>query len=142
MAGAGECRGAIGGRRRFARTRRAGKHIQIDIAHGNGKGKGKGATSVAAIPHPLLYPRQDLRDVRRYYDRVDDFGFLSRQKTVQSSRRHLRALGSSCAERGFVYNGRELTDDRRTDKAIKAVRGKRMMLNAPKGQKRCNMDVR
>jgi hypothetical protein len=42
-------------------------------------------------------------------------------------------LGSYCAERDFVYNGRKLTDDQRTDKAIQAVRGKRLMLNRPKG---------
>jgi hypothetical protein len=41
-------------------------------------------------------------------------------------------LGSYCAERDFVYNGRKLTDDQRTDKAIKASRGKRLMLNGPK----------
>jgi transposase-like protein len=42
-------------------------------------------------------------------------------------------LGSYCAERDFVYNGRKLTDDQRTDKALKATRGKRLMLNGPKG---------
>ena len=42
-------------------------------------------------------------------------------------------LGSYCAERDFVYNGRKLTDDQRTEKAIKATRGKRLMLNGPKG---------
>lgn len=41
-------------------------------------------------------------------------------------------LGSYCAERDFVYNGRKLTDDQRTEKAVKAVRGKRLMLNGPK----------
>ena len=42
-------------------------------------------------------------------------------------------LGSYCAERDFVYNGRKLTDDQRTEKAVKASRGKRLMLNGPKG---------
>jgi hypothetical protein len=42
-------------------------------------------------------------------------------------------LGSYCAERDFVYNSRKLTDDQRTDKAIKAARGKRLMLRGPKG---------
>jgi transposase-like protein len=42
-------------------------------------------------------------------------------------------LGSYCAERDFVYNGRKLTDDERTVKAIKASEGKRLMLNEPKG---------
>src|SRR5277367_924100 len=41
-------------------------------------------------------------------------------------------LGSYCAERDFVYNGRKLSDTERTEKAIKATRGKRLMLNAPK----------
>jgi transposase-like protein len=44
-------------------------------------------------------------------------------------------LGSYCAERDFVYNGRKLTDDQRTDKAILATRGKRLMLNGPKSSK-------
>jgi hypothetical protein len=42
-------------------------------------------------------------------------------------------LGSYCSERDFVYNGRKLTDDQRTEKAIKAVRGKRLMLKGPVG---------
>jgi transposase-like protein len=41
-------------------------------------------------------------------------------------------LGSYCAERDFVYNGRNLTDDERTVKAIKATEGKRLMLKEPK----------
>jgi transposase-like protein len=41
-------------------------------------------------------------------------------------------LGSYCAERDFVYNGRKLTDDERTVKAIKATEGKRLMLKQPK----------
>jgi hypothetical protein len=42
-------------------------------------------------------------------------------------------LGSYCAERDFVYNGRKMTDDERTTKAIKAAEGKRLMLKQPKG---------
>jgi len=42
-------------------------------------------------------------------------------------------LGSYCAERDFVYNGRKLSDDERTEKAIKATEGKRLMLKQPKG---------
>lgn len=42
-------------------------------------------------------------------------------------------LGSYCAERDFVYNGRKLTDTERTDKAIMGARGKRLMLKGPKG---------
>jgi hypothetical protein len=41
-------------------------------------------------------------------------------------------LGSYCAERDFVYNARKLSDDERTEKAIKSVRGKRLMLKQPK----------
>src|SRR5205823_2476195 len=41
-------------------------------------------------------------------------------------------LGSYCAERDFVYNGRHLTDDERTAKAIKAAEGRRLMLKQPK----------
>lgn len=41
-------------------------------------------------------------------------------------------LGSYCAERDFVYNGRKLNDDQRTQKAIKATSGKRLMLKQPK----------
>jgi transposase-like protein len=41
-------------------------------------------------------------------------------------------LGSYCAERDFVYNGRKLSDDERTVKAIKATEGKRLMLKQPK----------
>jgi hypothetical protein len=46
------------------------------------------------------------------------------------SRKYLRPY---CAERDVVYDGRKLTDDQRTDKAIKIARGKRSMLNGPKG---------
>lgn len=42
-------------------------------------------------------------------------------------------LGQYCAEREFVYNGRKLTDDQRTEKALKCTSGKRLMLKAPKG---------
>lgn len=41
-------------------------------------------------------------------------------------------LASYCSERDFVYNGRKLTDDQRTERAIRATRGKRLMLNGPK----------
>ena len=41
-------------------------------------------------------------------------------------------LANYCAERDFVYNGRKLTDDERTVKAIKATEGKRLMLKEPK----------
>jgi hypothetical protein len=42
-------------------------------------------------------------------------------------------LGAYCAERDFVYNGRKLNDDQRTEKALKCVKGKRLMLKEPKG---------
>jgi hypothetical protein len=41
-------------------------------------------------------------------------------------------LASYCAEREFVYNGRKLTDDERTTKAIRCTEGKRLMLKRPK----------
>lgn len=41
-------------------------------------------------------------------------------------------LASYCAERDFVYNGRKLTDNERTIKAIKGAEGKRLMLKQPK----------
>ncbi len=41
-------------------------------------------------------------------------------------------LGSYCAERDFVYNARKISDDERTEKAIKSTRGKRLMLKQPK----------
>jgi transposase-like protein len=42
-------------------------------------------------------------------------------------------LGSYCAERDFVYNARKISDDQRTDKALKGASGKRLMLKQPKG---------
>lgn len=42
-------------------------------------------------------------------------------------------LGSYCAERDFVYNARKVSDDQRTNKALKGARGKRLMLKQPKG---------
>jgi hypothetical protein len=44
-----------------------------------------------------------------------------------------KCLGSYCAERDFVYNGRKLNDDQRTDKALREAHGKRLMLKQPKG---------
>jgi transposase-like protein len=41
-------------------------------------------------------------------------------------------LGSYCAERDFVYNARKISDDQRTDKALKGASGKRLMLKPPK----------
>lgn len=45
-------------------------------------------------------------------------------------------LGSYCAERDFVYNARKLSDDERTEKAIKATEGKRLMLKTPKNSQK------
>jgi len=55
---------------------------------------------------------------------------LHRTLTFHMSRKY---LGSYCAERDFVYNGRKMSDDQRMEKALKATRGKRLMLNGPKG---------
>ena len=41
-------------------------------------------------------------------------------------------LGSYCAERDLVYNGRKLSDDERTTKALKGTEGKRLMLKQQK----------
>jgi hypothetical protein len=64
---------------------------------------------------------------------VESF-FALMKRSVYGIHHHMsrKYLGSYCAERDFVYNGRKLTDDQRTDKAIKASRGKRLMLNGPK----------
>jgi transposase-like protein len=42
-------------------------------------------------------------------------------------------LGQYCAELDFRYNGRKISDDERTVKAIKGAEGKRLMLKEPKG---------
>jgi hypothetical protein len=42
-------------------------------------------------------------------------------------------LASYCAERDFVYKARKISDDKRTDKALKGASGKRLMLKQPKG---------
>jgi transposase-like protein len=42
-------------------------------------------------------------------------------------------IGQYCAEVDFRYNGRRLTDDERTRKAIRQCEGKRLMLKKPKG---------
>jgi transposase-like protein len=61
------------------------------------------------------------------------FALLKRANYGTHHHMSRKYLGSYCAERDFVYNGRKLTDDQRTEKAIKAARGKRLMLNGPKG---------
>lgn len=42
-------------------------------------------------------------------------------------------LASYCAERDFVYKARRISDDKRTDKALKGASGRRLMLKKPKG---------
>jgi hypothetical protein len=65
---------------------------------------------------------------------VESF-FALMKRSVYGIHHHMsrKYMGSYCAERDFVYNARKLTDDQRTEKAIKATRGKRLMLNGPKG---------
>jgi len=41
-------------------------------------------------------------------------------------------LSQYCAERDFVYNGRKLSDDQRTELALKSTRDKRLTLREPK----------
>lgn len=68
-------------------------------------------------------------------------GFFSLLKrSVYGVHHHMsrKYLASYCSERDFVYNGRKLTDDQRTEKALRATRGKRLMLNAPK---QCDITV-
>lgn len=64
---------------------------------------------------------------------VESF-FALLKRSVYGIHHHMsrKYLGSYCAERDFVYNGRKLNDDQRTDKALKGSRGKRLMLKAPK----------
>jgi hypothetical protein len=60
------------------------------------------------------------------------FALLKRANYGTHHHMSRKYLGSYCAERDFVYNGRKLTDDERTVKAIKASEGKRLMLKQPK----------
>lgn len=64
---------------------------------------------------------------------VESF-FALIKRSVYGIHHHMsrKYLGCYCAERDFVYNGRKLTDDQRTEKAVKGTRGKRLMLKAPK----------
>jgi transposase-like protein len=81
----------------------------------------------------------------KQYARKDEGGFNVTTNTVESFfallkrsnygiHHHMsrKYLGSYCAERDFVYNGRKLTDTPRTEKALKAAEGKRLMLKQPK----------
>lgn len=60
------------------------------------------------------------------------FALLKRSNYSIHHHMSRKYLGSYCAERDFVYNGRKLSDDERTEKAIKATEGKRLMLKQPK----------
>jgi transposase-like protein len=64
---------------------------------------------------------------------VESF-FAILKRSVYGIHHHMsrKYLPSYCSERDFVYNGRKLSDDERTLKAVKAIRRKRLMLNAPK----------
>jgi transposase-like protein len=63
------------------------------------------------------------------------FALLKRSNYCIHHHMSRKYLGFYCAERNFVCNGRKLTDDERTAKAIKAADGKRLMLTEPKGAK-------
>lgn len=65
---------------------------------------------------------------------VESF-FALLKRSVYGIHHHMsrKYLGSYCAERDFVYNARKLNDDQRTEKASRAMRGKRLMLDASKG---------
>jgi transposase-like protein len=63
---------------------------------------------------------------------VESF-FALMKRSVYGIHHHMsrKYLGSYCAERDFVYNGRKLTDTERTSLALTSVRGKRLSLRAP-----------
>jgi hypothetical protein len=81
------------------------------------------------------YVRQDA-DIKVTTNTVESF-FALLKRANYGIHHHMsrKYLGSYCVERDFVYNGRGLTDDERTVKAIKATEGKRLMLKEPKGAK-------
>ncbi len=110
-------------------------------------------THLVTDEYPVYF---DMRDIvgkhseithkTKKYARKDETGFNVTTNTVESFfallkrssygiHHHMsrKYLGSYCAERDFVYNGRKLTDTQRTEKALKAAEGKRLMLKQPKG---------
>lgn len=64
------------------------------------------------------------------------FSLLKRSNYGVHHHMSRKYLGSYCAERDFVYNNRKIGDDERSEKALKATKGKRLMLKEPKGAKK------
>lgn len=64
------------------------------------------------------------------------FALLKRSNYGVHHHMSRKYLGQYCAERDFVYNNRKVSDDERSEKAIKGARGKRLMLKEPKGAKK------
>jgi len=60
------------------------------------------------------------------------FALLKRSKYGIHHHTSSKYLGSYCAERDFVYNTRKVSDDERTEKALRATKGKRLMLKRPR----------
>jgi len=80
------------------------------------------------------YVRKEANGLKVTTNTVESFFALLKRSNYgihhSMSRKH---LAKYCAERDFAYNNRKITDDDRTHKALKAIRGKRLLLNAPKG---------
>jgi ISXO2-like transposase domain len=58
---------------------------------------------------------------------VESFFALLKRSNYGIYHMSRKYLGSYCAERDFVYNGRKLNDDERTTKALRQADGKRLM---------------
>jgi transposase-like protein len=78
------------------------------------------------------YVRRDA-DITVTTNTVESF-FALLKRANYGTHHHMsrKYLGSYCAERDFVYNGRKLSDDERTLKAIRGAEGRRLMLKEPK----------
>ena len=105
-------------------------------------------STIYEYTRPDFAKHSTVNHARKEYVRRDENYFKVTTNTVESFfallkrsnygiHHHMsrKYLGSYCAERDFSYNGRKLTDVERTNKAIIATRGKRLMLREPKGAK-------
>jgi len=110
------------------------------------------STHLVTDEYPVYFMMKDqfaahseIKHKDKKYVRRNEDGFKVTTNTVESFfallkrsnygiHHHMSSkyLPSYCAERDLVYNGRKLSDDERTEKAIKATRGKRLMLKQPK----------
>lgn len=80
------------------------------------------------------YVRKEVDGMMATTNAVESY-FSLIKRSVYGIHHHMswKHLGKYCTERDFIYNSRKLTDDALADKGLKAIRGKRLMLNAPKG---------